>query len=219
MSMFDGILLVLFLIFVGFGFVRGLVRAFSGILGGFLAIAGTFFLLPLVYPLLEPYLGEELWVFVVTACLFFLIFLLFAFFLGDLLVKAVRAGPLRFVDSFFGAIWGGFKGALFFCLVYWGLMAAAPDLRHQHKLDESIVCPWLDKGVLFLKEDVPEFLQSLSFVYFLQDHFQLFGDGLKPTDHQKLALYEDEVLSGGMKVVPYQTNSVGRATATDLRVV
>lgn len=171
LTIFDGVLIVVLLAFMAFGFMRGFTRSLTGVLGWFLAACLTTAFLPLLYPYITHYVGSSPWIFLAVACFLFFLILLSFFMMSDWLVNFVRRSRLRFFDSGLGAFLGCAKACLLFCGAYWMILVFAPSLKEEPFLQDARVMPVLRKGTNTLRSFVHRWVEASDTSLFLQKEF------------------------------------------------
>jgi len=165
------------------GFMKGFVKSFSGLMGWGLAFLFTVFVLPYTYPFVTDYMGESLWVFIVTACIFFFIFLVLLAVISDWLARIVRGGHLRKVDNVLGVAYGVLKSILLCGVLYWGLLVLAPEAQNNEWIQGAYVLPLIEKTATFFRENTHIFLDdTFEAVIFFKEHLGLSPAALKEFD-------------------------------------
>jgi len=191
LTVFDGLILCLMGFFAFFGFVRGFVRAISGVLGGFLAIVSTVFVLPSVDAMCTPLVGTSLWSFVAVTCVVFFAFLMLFFFIGDWLVSLVRAGPLRLVDNLFGLVLGALRGLIFVGAAYWLAVTLMSDLPQREAVAESRTLPHLENAITVMQTETRDWMATSDFVAYVKSRFNFLENAIDRSQ-QNVLLAESE---------------------------
>jgi uncharacterized membrane protein required for colicin V production len=155
--------------------VRGFFRTIFGLLSWIGAAVLTLFLLPLIYPIIEPIFGGALWVLFVVSTALFLGCFIVCVFVAEYLTQLVRTGAMRPADTVFGFFLGCFKGALLVSLVYWSVVALVPRAKRETILETVTLRPWLDYGQRTLQHWVDAWIASPAMLQLMQDKFEEMG--------------------------------------------
>lgn len=188
----DGLIVTVLFAFVILGLFRGFFRSITGVLGWLLSGAITLFALPFLYPLLSYYLGDSLWIFIGSACVLFFLSLLGVFFLGDMLVSAVRSGPLKVLDNFLGCLFGFAKGVLIICFVYGVFMHfhKSPDLPAI--FDGSHLQPMVASTTASIQSSIGHAIESGQLEEFFKDQFAFLEGILAQHDENPIVQHSTE---------------------------
>lgn len=218
MSAFDGAILTILCLFLGFGFMRGLMRSLSGVFGGVLAFLGTVTGVPLFYPALKGSVSDGAWFFILVVCLTFLCLLLLLFFLGDVLTNLVRKGrATRWMDNILGGAFGLIKGIALIGVLFWITTVVAPDFLKEKEKD-SWAAPQARSLIDQVKEEWQDWVPDLHFFAFVREQFFSLGAALEEKSDNTLALHGEQSLRSDWKMLPLRNTAWVKAHGKEKRV-
>lgn len=195
MTTFDGLVCMAILLFVCLGFFRGLLRSLNGLLGIGIASVATAWVLPRVYVFFPDKLQHTVWGLIVTACVLFFLCLMSCFVVSDWLIGVIRkVPPLRLLDNVFGMLFGALKGAVFVCLVFFGITFVIADFPLQPGVVDARTRPFVEEAIFFVRDQGRTWLAESDFMVFLQNKLIFLEQASLKQNHRRDAmLYNEQI--------------------------
>lgn len=125
----DLIILGLFIISAGLGYMRGFVNEVFTIIGWLAAIIATIFLTPVLDNFVQPYFDSKMVAGVVTAAVIFVVTLGISSLISHAMAGTLKASHLGFVDRGLGLAFGVLRAAVVIGMLYLAMAGMMPETR------------------------------------------------------------------------------------------
>ncbi len=143
-----------------FALYRGLVTELLGISSWIIAGLGALYSYSPMQPLMNKFIENEKIAGICGALLVALIILVVLTIINARIGQKLRQSSLSGLDRILGLAFGILRGVLMIALLYVGVTMVVSDEQLEEIQKENITVPYIDKTVQFLKNFVPENVQT-----------------------------------------------------------
>ncbi len=155
-TLFDYVYIVLTVLFIIQGTLKGFVLSILSVAKWILAYAITIYIFPKIKPYVEDLIDNEYVLDIILSVGIFIIIIFLILLINRAISKVVSYSGIGSIDKIFGFFFGIIKSYVIVVCLY-----TAAEIIYNHEkwplnLDDSFTYPWVEKGSNYLIKEFPD---------------------------------------------------------------
>ena len=155
-TLFDYIYLVLTIIFLIQGALKGFVLSILSAAKWILAYIITIYLFPKIKPYVEGIIDSEYVLDIILGVVIFIVIIFLILLINKALSKAISYSGIGTIDKVFGFLFGFVKAYIIIVCLYTAAHIIYNDDKWPVNLDDSFTFTWVEKGSNYLIKEFPD---------------------------------------------------------------
>ena len=154
-TLFDYVYLILTILFVIQGAIKGFVLSILSAAKWILAYIVTIYIFPLTKPYVEDVIDNEYVLDIILGVLIFVVIIFLILLINKALSKAVSYSGIGNIDKVFGFLFGFVKSYIIVVCLYTAAHVVYNHDKWPINLDDSFTFTWVEKGSNYLIKEFP----------------------------------------------------------------